>query len=301
MSAVLEQRPGLRRRSRDPGSQRLIEELFERVNSVASLPAAALRIIEVTSDPHSEAEDLLLAVEGDPAMAARILRIVNSSYYPLRRSVADLKAAITLLGFREIRNLALTASMSDLFGPGGNHAGYTREGLWSHSTGVAAAAKVIARNTGRANPSEAYLAGLLHDLGFILLDQYLRRPFCNVLDQLTAETPTCEVEQTTLHFDHTELGAYIAGRWSFPDGVSAAIRHHHEPAHCDDDQADMVAIVAMANFLCTLHGLTSLGVRNVPEPPDEVIDRLQLGPDAIRSFKDQFQETLAQATIMAGV
>jgi len=86
-----------------------------------------------------------------------------------------------------------------------------------------------------------------------------------------------------------------------PDGVSAAIRHHHDPAHCDDEQADMIAIVAMANFLCTLHGLTSLGVRNVPEPPDEVIDRLQLGPDAIRSFKDQFQETLAQATIMAGV
>lgn len=301
MATALEPKRKSFHRLRDTKSQALVNALFDRVSSVSSLPAVALRILEVTDNPRSESVDLLRAVEGDPAIAARILRIVNSSFYALKRPVGDLKTAITLLGFREIRNLALTAYLSSLFGTGGRYGNYSREGLWSHSAGVGTAARVIAKSSGRASPGEAYLAGLLHDLGLMLIDQYLHGPFCRVLDNLAPETPTCAVELTTLGFDHTELGAHIARRWQFPHEVTAVIRYHHEPEQYEGPRRDVVYIVAMANFLCTLHGITSLGVRNVPEPPDEVIDALDFRPDDIPLLREQLAETLAQASVIAGV
>jgi len=287
------------RRLRGSRSQHLVDELFERINSVSSLPAAVMHILAVTADPQSEAADLLEAVEGDPAIAARILRIVNSSFYPLQRSVGDLKTAITLLGFMEIRNLALTACVSNLFGSGGRHGGYSRQGLWRHSTGVGAAARLIARNRGRPSAGEAYLAGLLHDLGLILIDQHLHGPFCKLLDHLGPDTPTCAAELTVLGFDHTELGSHIARRWQFPDEVTDAIRFHHEPEQYEGPHHDMVCVVTMADFICTLHGHTALGVRNIPEPPNVVIDRLAFRPDDIRMFQQQLEQTLAGANVMA--
>jgi len=260
-----------------------------------------MQILEVTGNPRSEAADLLRAVECDPAIAARILRIVNSSFYPLRKPVGDLKTAITLLGFNEIRNLALTACVSSLFRSGGSYKDYSREGLWNHSTGVGATARAIAKNFGRVSPGEAYLAGLLHDLGLILIDQHIHGPFCEVLENLLPETSTCAVELRILGFNHTELGSHIARRWRFPDEVTAAIRYHHQPEQYDGPYRDTVYIVAMANFLCTLHGLTSLGVRNVSEPPDDVVDTLDFRPHDIASFREQLEETLAQAGVMAGV
>ncbi|MBN2477624.1 MAG: HDOD domain-containing protein [Pirellulales bacterium] len=287
-------RPG-----RDLESQKLIERFFQNVGSVFSLPTAAMQILQVTNDPHSEAADLLKAVQRDPAIAARILRIVNSSFYSLRRSIADLKTAITLLGFSEVRNLALTASISSLFGSGGSYGDYSRKGLWDHCIGVGSVARVIARNGGRVGPGEAYLAGLLHDLGLILIDQYLRRPFCEVLNRLTPETPTCEVEVKTLGFDHAELGSYMGRCWCFPDEIVAAIRYHHVPQQYEGSHRDTVWVVAMANFLCTLQGLSSLGVRNVAEPPDEVVERLDFHPEHIPHLKQQLDETLTQAGALA--
>ena len=98
----------------------------------------------------------------------RIMRTVNSSYYSLQNKVADLKLAITLLGFKEIRNLAMTAYVSQLFRADAGHGAYSREHLWNHFIGVGSVARLIAETTRTVPPREAYLAGLLHDLGIIL-------------------------------------------------------------------------------------------------------------------------------------
>ncbi len=301
MATVVKSELTLPHFSRDNESQALVHQFFDRIHSVSSLPTTAMRILEVTGDPRSEVEDLLRVVQADPPIAARIMRIVNSSFYPLRETVGELKTAITLLGFSEIRNLALTACMSSWYGYSADYRGYSRQGLWNHCIGVGTVSRVIARNSGRAVAGEAYLAGLLHDLGLILINQYLQRPFCQVLDQLTPEVPTQVAEMRVLGFDHTELGSHIARRWRFPDEVTAAIRHHHAPQLYEGPHRDTVWIVAMANFLCGLHDLTSLGVRNLCEPADEIIDALDFRPDDIPRLKEQLEETLSQASLMAGV
>lgn len=277
----------------------LVERLFVRIGEVSSLPAVALQIVSVANDQASGADDLHDAVRYDAALATRIMRTVNSSYYSLQNKVADLKLAITLLGFKEIRNLALTAYVAQLFKKGEGHGPYSREGLWNHLIGAGIVAKLIAEKCGRAPPREAYLAGLLHDLGLILIDQYLNRPFAQVIDRLSEETPLVTVEREVLGFDHAALGEYVARRWNLPEHLTTAIRHHHDPEAYEGPHREMVCVVTLANLLCHASGLSSTGVRDSQVPPKGVFVTLGLGKRQLAEIWGQLDTALKAADVMA--
>jgi HD-like signal output (HDOD) protein len=281
-----------------PAPEVLVKRLFQRIGEVSSLPAVAIRIIEVANDSTTGAEDLHEAVQFDAALAMRIVRTVNSSYYALQNKVADLKLAITLLGFKEIRNLAMTAYVAQLFTKDAGYGTYTREGLWNHLIGVGAVARLIAETSRRVPPREAYLAGLLHDLGWILIDQYLHQPFCRVLDMLDQERPIREAEHEVFGFDHTELGEFVAAQWHLPEHLTTTIRYHHAPWEYVGEQHEMVYAVALANFLCNAKELTSLGVADTEMPPAEVFSGLGLDKPQVASIWERLDETLEAANIM---
>jgi len=280
-------------------SEVLVERLFARIGEVSSLPAVAAKVIEVVNEPGAAAVDLLEVIEHDAALAARIVRTVNSSYYGLKNKVADLQLAITLLGFEHIRNLALTTYIAHLFENNVGHGSYRREGLWNHLIGVGTVAKLIANLCGGVPPREAYLAGLLHDLGLILVDQYLNKPFCQVIDALDEETSLCPVEREILGFTHAQLGAYVAEKWDMPENLIAAIRYHHEPERYQGPHQRIVCAVALGNLFCSLRGLTSLGVRNVQQPLASVFTSLGLGKRHVAAIWENLDETLRDADIMA--
>jgi len=277
----------------------LVKRLFSRISEVSSLPAVAVRIVEVANDPSTGSADLLEAVQYDPAMATRIMRTVNSSYYSMQNKVADLKLAITLLGFKEIRNLAMTAYIAQLFKKGAGHGTYTREGLWNHLIGVGIVARRIAETSRKVAPREAYLAGLLHDIGFILIDQYLHKPFRRLIDALTEDKDHGEVEREILGFDHTELGQFVAANWRLPQHLTDAIRYHHAPLDYDGDHRAMVHTVALADFFCNVKHVSALGVRSVCLPPAEVFSTLGLQKTQVNQIWQQLDDALKSADIMA--
>ena len=283
--------------TQDRSPQELVERLFARIGEVSTLPAVALQIVSI--DQGSAADDLHDAVRYDAALAMRIMRTVNSSYYSLQNKVADLKLAITLLGFKEIRNLALTAYVAQLFKKGEGYGPYSREGLWNHLIGTGIVAKLIAEKCGRVPPREAYLAGLLHDLGLILIDQYLNRPFCQVLDRLTDETSLAAAEREMLGFDHMELGQYVATRWNLPEHLTTAIRHHHDPEAYDGPHREMVCVVTLANLLCHAKGFSSTGIRDAAVPPTAVFTTLGLGKRQLAEIWEQLDGALEAADVMA--
>src|SRR5213595_650313 len=166
-----------------------LERLFARIGEVASLPAAAEKVLRITDNENADADELCEAIQNDPVLVARILRRLNSSYYALSQKISDLKTAIGLLGLREIRNLALTVFVSRVFEGGAIYGTYNRENLWSHCVGVAVASRLVARVCGLSGCEEAYIAGLLHDLGLILLDQTLSRHFHKLIDSINEQTP----------------------------------------------------------------------------------------------------------------
>lgn len=277
----------------------LVERLFRRISEVSSLPAVALQIIEVANDSGTGSEDLLEAVQFDAALATRIMRTVNSSYYSLQNKVADLKLAITLLGFKEIRNLALTAYIAQLFKKGAGHGTYSREGLWNHLISTGTVARLIAETSRKVPPREAYLAGLLHDLGLILIDQYLHKPFCQVIDRLSDQTPICRAEQEVLGFDHAALGQFVAQRWNLPGHLTASIRYHHAPLEYDGPHREMVFVVTLANFFCNVKELTSLGISDKQVPDAQVFSHLGLDKPQVTRIWEQLDAVLESANIMA--
>ena len=285
-------------RSETPPEE-LVKRLFARISEVSTLPAVAMRIIQVANDASTGAADLLEAVQYDAAMAARIMRTVNSSYYSMQNKVADLKLAITLLGFKEIRNLAMTAYVAQLFKKGKGHGTYTREGLWNHMIGVGIVARLIAEVSHKTAPREAYLAGLLHDIGFILVDQYLNKPFHQMIDSLSEERNLIEVEEEVLGFDHAALGSYVGKQWRLPEHLVATIRFHHDPMSYAGDHWAMVYTVALADFLCNAKNVSALGVRNTATPPAEVFSALGLQKPQVNQIWENLDDALKSADVMA--
>ena len=275
--------------------------MFKRISEVSSLPDVAMRIIQLADDPSTGADELLGAVRSDPALAMRLMRTGNSSYYSLQEKIGDLKQAITLLGFNEVRNLALTAYVAQEFRSGEGHGPYVRLGLWNHMVGTAMVARMMARSCGAVSPQDAYLAGLLHDFGLILIDQYFHKPFCRVIDAMSEDAPVCAIEMQTLGFDHAELGQYVATKWNLPEHLTAAIGAHHMPEAYWGPHREMVIIVALANFFCNLKDLTSLGVRNTETPPTRLFGLIGLRKDHVALILQQLDEVLESARDMAMV
>ncbi len=273
--------------------------LFDRISQLSSLPSVANRVFEVADNETSSASDLLGVIESDTTLALRILRTVNSSYLGLANRVADLKSAISLLGFREVRNLALTVYVGRLFKEPGVYRKFTRDGLWNHMVAVATTARMIAKVCHKAEPEEAYLAGLLHDVGFILIDQFLRRHFISVLDRLTQDVSTVELEREILSFDHVDLGTFIARQTNFPESVIDAIQYHHEPGNYTGPNSDLVNILATANYLASREGMSSLGVHNVAPPPDAVYVGLGLQATQLAEIWDELGLALSTANALA--
>ncbi|MDZ7620084.1 MAG: HDOD domain-containing protein [Patescibacteria group bacterium] len=240
-----------------------LETVAQRIHFMSSLPHVALRVMEVVQDPRSGARELKEAMETDPALCVRVLRCVNSSAYALRSPISSLQHAIAYLGSAQIRNLAMTAAVSELFKQPCSVGAYERVALWKHLVAVGIAARMIAMRTCMANFEDMFLAGLLHDIGIVLEDQYIHPQFCDVMTALRPGVSLTAVEHDVLGFDHTTLAHRMARDWKFPEVVAVAARHHHDSTQYMGEHLDVVRCVEAANVICALKGITSVGVNTV--------------------------------------
>jgi putative nucleotidyltransferase with HDIG domain len=247
----------------DKTSSSSLEAVLRRIDEISTLPQIALRVMEVAKDENSSAADLKDIMENDVALCARVLRCVNSSAYALRSKVTNLQQAITYLGLKQIRNLAMTASVAELFAKDEKIGPYRRRDLWRHLVAVGICARLIAMRRNMRNFDDAFLAGLLHDVGIVLEDQHAHAPFTLAIQSLNPQKSLSDAERASLGFDHTMLGAKLAEAWGFPEPVRAAIRHHHVSINYRGAEINIVRAVEVANVICTLKGISSVGVKLV--------------------------------------
>jgi HD-like signal output (HDOD) protein len=266
--------------------------IANRVAEITTLPQVARRIMEITSDPEASSSELKEALEGDPALSARVLRLVNSSAVGLAHRIANLQRAVAYLGFRQIRNLAWTAFVADLFRNQEAIGRYRRSELWNHSIAVAILAKMIAMRHGRTDFEDVFLGGLLHDFGIILMDQYDHKRFRELVSHLRAGSTLETFERAYLGYTHCELGTAVGERWLLPVNCLEAIRWHH---HSDPPVADkgLVFCVALANFLVTQKGMPSVGWQLV-QPPVEAVKFFGLTRTDVEALLADFSEELVQ-------
>jgi len=278
-----------------------LEVLFQRIGQISSLPSVASSILQVADNEESTSEDLLNVVVQDPVLSIRILKTVNSSYYSLNNEIADLQTAISMLGFVEVRKLAMTVYVARMCEESTNYRDFSREGLWEHMVVVGTIARLISTTLGKGEPEEAYLGGLLHDIGLLLIDQYMHDQLCHVIDLVADGTETTEAERQILTFDHTDLGTYIAHQSNLPDRVTAAIQYHHRPAEYEGEDRCLLDIITLANHLASDKSFTSLGIQNIPAPDESLYESLGMDEEQKAAILEQLDAALESAQVLAKI
>jgi putative nucleotidyltransferase with HDIG domain len=225
-----------------------LEQLVQYVQELPALPDVAVEVLKLTDDPEASARDVAGVISRDMSMTARVLKIANSAYYGMPRSVSTANEAVLILGMQSVRSLALAAGAYDTLR--GATPGYNlRAGeLWKHSISVAVGAQIIAKETKATRPEQAFVAGLLHDVGKVILSEQIQPQFQAILALVELDgAPFHEAERSILGFDHAEVGARVAERWNLPNPLCDAIGAHHN-LDAAVEAPELAAVTHLANW-----------------------------------------------------
>lgn len=254
-----------------PDEHLLSSVLRTELHDLPAFPVIVTRLLELTQDQNSSIGDLVRAVESDPAITARLLRIANSPYYSFQRQISTVRESIIVLGFDEVRRLALNLTIHKNLVNKGSGKLFNQLLFWRHSLAVAIIAKKLAHETKLVDPEEAYVAGLLHDIGKSLLEHHGKISYNEFLEYID-EQPGVELEdeQRVIGESHDTIGALYASHSALPEPLVNAILFHHRmvPADLDHHSTNLVAIIALADFIAWCHGFGSVAKsRSLLLPP----------------------------------
>lgn len=259
----------------------VLQELIEEVDrsEIASIKKIVSEIVGVINDPSSSAKQLKDIIELDPPLAGRVLHRANSAYFARSRKISDILEAIIWIGFEEVKELALSQTVSKIFEEGQTVYGYSAISLWKHSVAVALCGKLIYRRELGQRGDNAYAAGLLHDIGIIVEDQFLHEDFHQVLKQRdTDEVDMPEAESDLIGFNHAQIGAALTGHWDLPEELVTGIGGHHEPGSITGANNKIAAATFIADQLCQN---VDLGFKDTPYH----------GSDNLEAIRDQLNLT----------
>lgn len=241
-----------------------LRKISESVLSLPTLPTIQARLIELVDNPKVEAQDLAKLIAEDQALTARLLKVCNSAYYGLRNEVNTVDHAVVMLGFDTVREIALSVSVLQYFRMDPTAGGFDAALFWEHSACTASIARFIARKYRPDLSADAYLGGLLHDLGKLILMQYFPEDFAYCLEEANkAKNFLYEVEKELLGVDHAQVGIWLALKWKLPSSVCACIAHHHKPWAAEEKE-DLVACIALANMLAQYSQFGDSGNKKLP-------------------------------------
>lgn len=235
-----------------------LKAVVDRIEELPTLPQVAARIMRLIDDPATSAQDIHKVMSRDQALAGKMLKLVNSAFYSLPHKVSNLNQAIVLLGFNTIKSLALSVSVFGVFGKARGGGKFDRELFWRHAVGSACIYRVLARKAKALDPETAFVAGLLHDIGKLVLDQYAAEELSRIIDEAARrKCAFVDAERALFGTDHGAIGAWLVERWGFPDVLAHWVRDHHAPGLEGKDPR--FAISAFSDYLCKVKGIAASG------------------------------------------
>lgn len=280
-----------------------VREALSEISHIATLPEITMQIINLVEDTSSTAQDLQNVISNDPALCARILKVVNSSFYGLPGQVSSINRAIVMLGLNAVKNIAIAASLAKLFRGGDLTPQFSAKMLWSHSNAVAIASKMIANELDLGLGDEAYLAGLMHDIGIMLEMQYDRNQLIDVVSRTGPDSEgvpandMLEVELGVFGATHEDFGRGLCSQWKFPASFAAVCGHHHDPLTAPEEHRRLVCLVTVADCVAASLGTGYRLDLISTEIPGVAMDEIGLTDHILENLIPQIDEALSQGEL----
>lgn len=237
----------------------VVQRVVEHLKDVPTLPSMVQKIVEIVDSPHTSASDLNKAISLDQALSAKVLKLVNSAFYGFPKKIETLTQAIVILGFNTVRSLALSISMLDFFTGRGRENRLDYGEFWKHSVATSIMARTIAKKTFPQMAEEAFVSGLLHDIGILILDQFLPNEFQKAIAKMKSDhMQLYKAEKEELGITHCDVGRMLAVKWNLPDPLLYSISYHHN-INMARDYFPIVATVHAANIGVKILHIGGLG------------------------------------------
>ncbi len=216
--------------------------------SLPSLPAVAVRVIELTSDPNVKLADLGRVVEADQALATKILRTVNSSFYGLRQKCGSIQKALVMLGLNPVKSLALSFSLVKAVEDGHDGCTFDFTSYWRRGLYTAVASRIFGRIADIPDPDEAFFGGLLQDVGMIAMHRALGARYDEILRSVSHHRDLASAELEALEVQHPDIGAMLAERWNLPTQIALPVKYHERPTAAPASCVPLIRCVATGNL-----------------------------------------------------
>ncbi len=271
-----------------------LEKLIGSIEGLPTLPSVVARVNDLVDDPTASAGDINDILSRDMALGSKILKLVNSAYYGFPRRISSITHAVVILGFQTVRSIALSAFVFDAFGASDLPFGYRN--FWVHSVGVGVAAQVVGSRQGLPLSEDAFMCGLLHDVGKLVLHQHMGEQYAKALAKVETDDLTLfEAEKATLETNHAEVGGLLTEHWKLPEKMVAALRSHHEPESASEEAGKLVAAVHLADVLVRAMLIGSGGGRKLSTASETAWDLLGLSADDLPEIMREITTEMAKA------
>jgi len=271
------------------------ESLRDRIlgcQSVPTLPAVALHLLEITRDPNCPLEEIARVVKADQGIASKILRTINSSYYSLSTPCGTIERSLALLGLNTVKSLALGFSLVTAAGRVGAESGIDMESFWARAIYSAAAARQIAGLAGRCDPDEAFTAGLFQDIGMLAIAAGAREVYVDAPHGPGSDHERLPAhERKSLNLDHSQIGGDLARKWKLPDELTCCIRYHHDPEGAPSGHEGLVRIVWLGRYVAAaLRGEGEEGKQALTEANTKAKAWFGLSPEQVQGLLEPVVE-----------
>lgn len=238
------------------GQEQNLDKIIKKIESLPTLPIISQKIIELVGNENTTFKDLVLVIEKDQSLTLKLLKVANSSFYSFLSKVTSLESALVKLGFNEVKSIVLGISVYRFFSDM-NGDGFDRKRFWEHAIICSQIAKYLNLHFRLPNDDSLFLSGLIHDMGKIVIDEYLHDEFVQIVETIsTARTTFSKAEKKILGTTHYQISAKLLKQWKFPKKVIFQVLYHHAPWYAKDFETNSI-IIYLSNILTKMAGYPS--------------------------------------------
>lgn len=278
-------------------SKSLEQKKIEQIENLPTLPEVANRLLRIINDPTTTAVDVANLISRDLSLTSKVLRLANSAFYGIPRTVTTVQNAVVILGLKVINTMVFSITVVKMFPGDGRNELFSRKKFWAHSLACAVMSRQLAlrmRKFTLFDPEECFCAGLIHDIGRIVLDQYFHENFLKAIQKAMEEKITLtQAENEVFGFNHTDVGDWLTSRWELPQDIRVPIVFHHSPGKTEYAR-EITTLVHLADGLCYDVGYGLPGLEVKPALDEALIAHLGFTQDDLDAVKAGAHEEIGK-------